>query len=558
MHRTLSGNCGMHNVLSAGSYWLAARLEARDSQCSRGLPSAEMHVRQSAFVHPVMQERKLLNLFSHICIPFFFLLFFSLQHSTRSKLLIFIYIYTKLLPMARSKASTHKSNVKAETGNSSQKDTKPQVGGQQGPPGDQPILQVAMNANAPKVTTTFWEDENTLCYQVEARGIFVSRRADTNFINGTKLLNVAGMTRGRRDGLLKIEPVRQVMKIGAMNLKGVWVPFDRAIDFAKRENIYDDLYPLFVEDIRAVLDRTSVVWHAASQNRSSIPGVGAYPIQLNEDPNMFNSSEKHKSAKARNLKESSKSMSVLNFKQKKGKNNKQDASAQNVITPNPAYGYPSNGAQDGSQIPPVNGYQGYPQPQQYPYYYQPFPPQPQGNGINGSIPQAQYPVAPIPSSQLGSSGTPGNATNSPSSQPGQGAQPYGYPPAYPPYYGFYPYYQPSPNGNGQQGVPPPMYPYNVSAYNYSPQPKPPKPTEEQKSIADDSQNNIQSDIPNNTQGDNKDIQNDNKNGDQKVEEAQEATSDDETKRVPKKRGRKPKKELDEANKSDSLKKTRNK
>ena len=41
-------------------------------------------------------------------------------------------------------------------------------------------------------------------------------------INGTKLLNVAGMTRGRRDGILKSEKIRHVVKIGPMHLKGVW------------------------------------------------------------------------------------------------------------------------------------------------------------------------------------------------------------------------------------------------------------------------------------------------------------------------------------------------
>lgn len=45
---------------------------------------------------------------------------------------------------------------------------------------------------------------------------------DNHFINGTKLLNVAGMTRGRRDGILKSEKTRHVVKIGPMHLKGVW------------------------------------------------------------------------------------------------------------------------------------------------------------------------------------------------------------------------------------------------------------------------------------------------------------------------------------------------
>jgi len=41
-------------------------------------------------------------------------------------------------------------------------------------------------------------------------------------INGTKLLNVAKMTRGRRDGILKAEKQKTVVKIGPMHLKGVW------------------------------------------------------------------------------------------------------------------------------------------------------------------------------------------------------------------------------------------------------------------------------------------------------------------------------------------------
>jgi hypothetical protein len=45
---------------------------------------------------------------------------------------------------------------------------------------------------------------------------------DNHMINGTKLLNVAGMTRGRRDGILKSEKTRHVVKIGPMHLKGVW------------------------------------------------------------------------------------------------------------------------------------------------------------------------------------------------------------------------------------------------------------------------------------------------------------------------------------------------
>ncbi|KAK0719542.1 hypothetical protein B0H67DRAFT_485320 [Lasiosphaeris hirsuta] len=123
--------------------------------------------------------------------------------------------------------------------------------------------QVAPPGMKPRVTATLWEDEGSLCFQVEARGICVARREDNHMINGTKLLNVAGMTRGRRDGILKSEKVRHVVKIGPMHLKGVWIPFDRALDFANKEKITELLYPLFVHNIGALL------YHPTNQNRTS-------------------------------------------------------------------------------------------------------------------------------------------------------------------------------------------------------------------------------------------------------------------------------------------------
>lgn len=102
----------------------------------------------------------------------------------------------------------------------------------------------------PRVATTFWEDEGTTCYQVEAQGMVVSRREKDNYINGTKLLNVTGMTRGKRDGMLKSEKGRRVVRNGLMNLKGVWIPFHRAAEIARNEGVDDLLYPLFVKDIR--------------------------------------------------------------------------------------------------------------------------------------------------------------------------------------------------------------------------------------------------------------------------------------------------------------------
>lgn len=96
------------------------------------------------------------------------------------------------------------------------------AGGQQYPQSYDTTGQVAPHGMKPRVTATLWEDEGSLCFQVEANGVCVARREDNHMINGTKLLNVAGMTRGRRDGILKSEKTRHVVKIGPMHLKGVW------------------------------------------------------------------------------------------------------------------------------------------------------------------------------------------------------------------------------------------------------------------------------------------------------------------------------------------------
>ncbi|KAF9886138.1 hypothetical protein FE257_011963 [Aspergillus nanangensis] len=139
--------------------------------------------------------------------------------------------------------------------------------------------QITPPGAKPRVTATLWEDEGSLCYQVEAKGVCVARREDNHMINGTKLLNVAGMTRGRRDGILKSEKIRHVVKIGPMHLKGVWIPFERALEFANKEKITDLLYPLFVHNIGGLLyhptnqTRTNMVVQESQQRRLEGPAA---------------------------------------------------------------------------------------------------------------------------------------------------------------------------------------------------------------------------------------------------------------------------------------------
>ena len=83
--------------------------------------------------------------------------------------------------------------------------------GQIAPPGAKPI-----------VTATSLRDEGALYFQVDVRGTCVARRNDNDFINGTTLLTVAGMTRGERDGILDAESTQHVVETGPPHLQGVW------------------------------------------------------------------------------------------------------------------------------------------------------------------------------------------------------------------------------------------------------------------------------------------------------------------------------------------------
>lgn len=125
-----------------------------------------------------------------------------------------------------------------------------------------------------RVTTTLWEDEGTLCFQVDVKGVCVARRHDNNMVNGTKLLNVCGMSRGKRDGILKNEKERIVVKVGAMHLKGVWIAFSRGKQLAEQHGIADILYPLFEPNIQSFLyhpdnyPRTAAVMAAAQERQA--------------------------------------------------------------------------------------------------------------------------------------------------------------------------------------------------------------------------------------------------------------------------------------------------
>ncbi|RKP33539.1 transcription regulator HTH, apses-type DNA-binding domain-containing protein, partial [Dimargaris cristalligena] len=94
----------------------------------------------------------------------------------------------------------------------------------------------------------YWTDESIDSYVVSARGHHIARCMSSAMVNGTKLLNCAGLSRGRRDYLLRKEPLRRVLKKTCKTSRGVWIPYQRAVDLAHTYNVYHSTLPLLVED----------------------------------------------------------------------------------------------------------------------------------------------------------------------------------------------------------------------------------------------------------------------------------------------------------------------
>ncbi|KAL6626124.1 hypothetical protein LY90DRAFT_378197 [Neocallimastix californiae] len=109
----------------------------------------------------------------------------------------------------------------------------------------------------PRLILIPWEDKNTFVFQLKVGSRTLSRRIDNHTVNGTKLLNIAGLTRGRRDGILKNEKERNVIKHGPLNLKGVWIPLSRARLITEKHRINPDINIILEDDPSKYLDKES-------------------------------------------------------------------------------------------------------------------------------------------------------------------------------------------------------------------------------------------------------------------------------------------------------------
>ncbi|KAI9010689.1 hypothetical protein DFJ74DRAFT_710927 [Hyaloraphidium curvatum] len=124
----------------------------------------------------------------------------------------------------------------------------------------------------PILSMGYWDDERLQLYLLHVNNTVVARRTDNSFINGTKLLNLAGLTRGRRDGALKNEVEKQasIVRTGNMNVKGVWIPLHRAKAIAERFGLNHLLEPLLSDNPAEHLstDPATSYFNLATTNRA--------------------------------------------------------------------------------------------------------------------------------------------------------------------------------------------------------------------------------------------------------------------------------------------------
>ncbi|ORX60874.1 DNA-binding domain of Mlu1-box binding protein MBP1 [Piromyces finnis] len=109
----------------------------------------------------------------------------------------------------------------------------------------------------PKLILIPWEDKQTYVFQLKIGSKTLSRRIDNHTVNGTKLLNIGGLTRGRRDGILKNEKERNVIKHGPLNLKGVWIPLSRARLITEKHKITPEINIILEDDPSKYLKKES-------------------------------------------------------------------------------------------------------------------------------------------------------------------------------------------------------------------------------------------------------------------------------------------------------------
>jgi enhanced filamentous growth protein 1 len=175
--------------------------------------------------------------------------------------------------------------------------------------------QVCPPGVKPRVTATLWEDEGSLCFQVETGGMCVARREGMSAVLPVPRVYIYTDRSPRQshdqwhktveccrydswpegwdpqerkdtarcqdwphasEGRLVRSETEPVGGICAEALPRI--PFERALEFANREKITEKLYPLFVNNISALL------YHPQSTNRTNIMLNNTQHRKFNDKP----------------------------------------------------------------------------------------------------------------------------------------------------------------------------------------------------------------------------------------------------------------------------------
>lgn len=129
------------------------------------------------------------------------------------------------------------------------------------------------DVEARKVFAKYWSTDGIFYYCMKINNVSVCRRSNDSYINGTKLLNAANLTRGRRDGMLKKTKDKFIVRNGIAPLRGVWIPLSVAQDFAKIEGIEDLTYPLLENNLEAAFVNNPQFLSAMSKKLESIKRI---------------------------------------------------------------------------------------------------------------------------------------------------------------------------------------------------------------------------------------------------------------------------------------------
>lgn len=100
----------------------------------------------------------------------------------------------------------------------------------------------SMEEDRRSVSLCYWREENTLLYQIECDGQTISRRLDNDLVNITKIMNSMGITKRKRDTLMRFES-RDVHISCSFDKRGIWIPLKRAEEIISRQCPNRDSWP---------------------------------------------------------------------------------------------------------------------------------------------------------------------------------------------------------------------------------------------------------------------------------------------------------------------------